>query len=257
MKKILLFFCMAFAMLMPAQADNYFTMGENDSIRIRPSDIGGTRIVPMYAHFDARVDAWNINMTYPSGMEYAAKLDGPGTDIPYINHFGRDSIYHATISVANNGTSFSSVIYEFGYWDHNGDGIYDSYGTVKWEAGDYLMTYLNFSIYPPLPNTGTITIQGIISSTDDWRGGTVGQVVFYRQIDVWVGYRKGDVNGDEVLTITDVNMLINYVVNETGLNSQYQIDAADVNGDGEINLTDVTILTNMVVNGINEVTQEQ
>ena len=30
MKKILLFFCMAFAMLMPAQADSYFTSTHNN-----------------------------------------------------------------------------------------------------------------------------------------------------------------------------------------------------------------------------------
>jgi alpha-amylase len=53
---------------------------------------------------------------------------------------------------------------------------------------------------------------------------------------------KGDVNGDGRLTITDVTVLIGYLL---GQNSpEFVIEAADVNGDSKISITDVTVLIN-------------
>ena len=253
----LFFILVAFSAFLNSQADNYFKIGANDSIRIRPSDVGLSREAPVYGHFDGRLDAWSLSLSYPTGLDFDHASSGPGMAIPYVNQSGTDSICVADLSVNNGGTHISSIIYDFGYWDYNNDGFYDTYGTVKWEAGDYLMFSLWLSPSLTMSNPCYITVSGIMTSTDDWRGGIIGHVTFYKLVTVYVGYRRGDVNGDEVLTITDVNMLTNYVVYETGFTNQYQIDAADVNGDGLINLTDVTILTNMVINGINEVTQEQ
>ena len=59
------------------------------------------------------------------------------------------------------------------------------------------------------------------------------------------GYELGDVNHDGLINVTDVTLLINYVVNEGG-------DAcpicADLNGDGNINVTDVTLLISKAIN---------
>ena len=59
------------------------------------------------------------------------------------------------------------------------------------------------------------------------------------------GYELGDVNHDGLINVTDVTLLINYVVNEGG-------DAcpicADLNGDGNINVTDVTMLISKAIN---------
>ena len=57
-------------------------------------------------------------------------------------------------------------------------------------------------------------------------------------------FTRGDVNGDGVINVTDVTMLITMAMNETGADNP----AADVNGDGLINVTDVTTLITMVIN---------
>lgn len=49
-KQLLLFFGVLIAML--ASADNYFTVGENDTLRINPMYLNSTIIVPVHAHLD-------------------------------------------------------------------------------------------------------------------------------------------------------------------------------------------------------------
>ena len=56
----------------------------------------------------------------------------------------------------------------------------------------------------------------------------------------------GDVNGDQQLNVTDVTLLISYVLGSSAMTiDEY---AADFNGDGNINVTDVTALINKVLN---------
>lgn len=52
---------------------------------------------------------------------------------------------------------------------------------------------------------------------------------------------KGDVNGDDVVDIADVNAVINII-----LSRGYQ-PAADVNGDGEIDIADVNAIINIIL----------
>ena len=248
MKKILLLFCMAFA-IFSAYADNYFTMGVNDSFRIRPSDIMGTKDVPVYGHFDGRLDIWSLIMTYPDGLDFHSIIPGPGMNIPFVNYYGHDSIHTPSIATYNLGSILSTNTTEYGYYDYNNDNILESYGKVKWEAGDYLMFYIRFSVGANVATVDTLTIDGTLSATHDWRGGTIPNgVTFYKEIEVRVGYMKGDVNGDEVLTIADLNILIDYVLNG-GNFDEYQLYAADLNDDGQINTTDVAMLNNILLFG--------
>ena len=60
-----------------------------------------------------------------------------------------------------------------------------------------------------------------------------------------ISFLRGDVNGDGLVNITDVTLLINYVMNEDA--SLINIDAADCSQDGQINLTDVTVLINYLM----------
>ena len=75
----------------------------------------------------------------------------------------------------------------------------------------------------------------------------------YRQADQWMNfffqggdYILGDVNNDGHVTIADVTMLIDYLLNGSGeINTQ----AADVNMDGGISIADVTALIDMLLSG--------
>lgn len=55
----------------------------------------------------------------------------------------------------------------------------------------------------------------------------------------------GDVNGDGEVNITDVTVLINYLLTDDA--SFIVIEKADINGDGDINITDVTALVNILL----------
>ena len=58
----------------------------------------------------------------------------------------------------------------------------------------------------------------------------------------------GDVNGDGLVNITDVTMLISALMNDDF--SSIITDNADLNNDQAINITDVTMLINMVMSAI-------
>jgi hypothetical protein len=55
----------------------------------------------------------------------------------------------------------------------------------------------------------------------------------------------GDLNGDGEINITDVTLLINYLL--SGVAEDQAVDAADVNGDGSVNISDVVYLISLVV----------
>ena len=55
----------------------------------------------------------------------------------------------------------------------------------------------------------------------------------------------GDVNNDGLVNVTDVTLLIGYVLNDEGY---IVIENADLNNDGDINITDVTLLISQVLN---------
>ena len=59
--------------------------------------------------------------------------------------------------------------------------------------------------------------------------------------------KKGDVNGDGNVNISDVTTLINYLL--SGDASSVQLGNADINSDGGINISDVTVLINKLLRG--------
>ena len=56
----------------------------------------------------------------------------------------------------------------------------------------------------------------------------------------------GDVNSDGVVNITDVTLLISYVLNNSG---DINLANADCDGNDEISITDVTLLISYVLSG--------
>ena len=229
-------------------ADNYFTVC-NDTLIVYPDSLSVYVNVPVRAHFDGKLDEWGLAFTYPTGMQGRSATPQQGMSIQYYNSSGIETTLLAPLGYNNDCTQISSVIREFGYWDHNHDGNYDPYGTVKWEPGDYDMFRVSCSFAVGFTG-GTLTIAGTVKSLTDYRQGVIdpNPDTFVRSIAVIVGYYRGDVNGDGSLTIDDVTALINYLLNPDGAGwNQYQIAAADVDGNGSIGINDVTALTNLLI----------
>ena len=247
MKKIKIFICVAMAASL-ATADNYFFIGDGGKLRIRPDYLYSDINIPVSAHFDGRLDKWRLEFTHPTTLCYNSAAEGPGMTIHYQYVDGSDTICTATLTderFDNMHVAFSSEITEFGYWDHNNDGIYEPYGTVKWGPGDYdTMFTINFGILGDCTGD-TITISGNLSSTYDWRGGVV-NTTFVKKFALVVGYDPGDVNGDYLVDMDDMTALLNYLMNNQGLNA-YQLVGADLNGDGQVDMDDLTLLINLLL----------
>lgn len=57
---------------------------------------------------------------------------------------------------------------------------------------------------------------------------------------------QGDINHDGQVTITDVTLLVNSILNIAS--DEIDLCTSDMNGDGEMNITDVTLLVNIILN---------
>ena len=248
MKKFFTFFFLLFAAF-SATADNYFTIEGvvNDTLLINPLLLGSSRNTVFRAHFDGRLDYWSLTMIYPSGLSYGLLSSSESDmEVPFVNRWGEDSVLSADLAVLQDGNIFMSSIVKNGYWDPDGDGYYDTYGTIKWEAGDYpemfsMMLHIDNSF-----RSDTLAISGFLSSTHDWRGGTIGSgVLFYKNIIVHVGYKHGDVNGDGSINAADVTLLINLTLSQGA--DEFQLEAGDMNGDGSLTTYDATALIGYVL----------
>lgn len=267
MKKILLSL-MALMAILPASADNYFTLradsaisAVNDTLWFHPKFAGNTLVFHALAHFDGYLDHWYLKMTHPKNIEIYDNPSVPsifeeaGMDVPYINSDGDSAVYHALLlnRSPNNDvvtayeSYFSSTITGFGYWDPYNNGNYLCYGTVKWgpDTHDPMFTF-KFELPTGLMDADII-MDATLTSTTDWRGiNTVNMNPCLKTVHIHLGYALGDVSGDGVLSASDVTMLIDYINGVAQLDA-YQLVAADVDGDGYISIADVIDLQDLIL----------
>ncbi len=248
MKKSYLFAALLLAFVsINSYGANMLTMG--DSIRIKPSKLDGysQHVVTMYN--EAFCDSWFMSVAYPEGLTVklvagATPLDG--MTVPYIDRYGQYQIYQCPLNVSAAYGTVSSEITVNGYWDYKGNGEFDPYGTAKWVPGAHSMFQFNFYVDPSF-RRGYVIFDGRITSGSDQRGAVLQDVRFYTRTFLWVGYMKGDVDGNERLTIADVSALIDYLLTDEGLD-EFQLDAADVNCNGSVTIADVSTLIDMLLN---------
>lgn len=125
------------------------------------------------------------------------------------------------------------------------DGEFESYGAAKWLPGDYEMWEFNFAIDWDF-RSGYVSLDGTFSSGYDDRGAILQSVKFFSRTFFWVGYLRGDVSGNDRLSIDDVTMLIDYLLGDPSLD-EFQVAATDVNGDGVTTISDTTALIDMLL----------
>ena len=224
---------------------NYFTMGENDTIRLSASDLGGEITLPMHAHFSELVKSWDISLTYPNGMTPISAERTSAMDVHYLDSMGNDQVFQAWLNHGEGWSTISSSIGVQCYHDPYGAGSYLPYGTATWTPGDYDAMFNMTFVMDDSFNGGSLTLScffKIKSPGGDGSHSSYGAC--YATMAVIVEYESGDVNGDGQVNITDVTLLISMLLNES---QDEMTDSCDVNGDGEINITDVTQLINIVM----------
>ena len=248
MKKKLLFFIVAMTSLL-ASANNYFTVSNNNRVRVHPTYLTTSTLFPLdvWAHFDGRLDHWWLEFSYPGSVRVDhVSVALSGMKIPYFQSDGTAAMCEPVLTTNSSYTIFSSTITTTGYWDPDNDGIYAPYGTVKWGPGD---CDIMFTVYLDILSdcTGdTLSIDGELTSTPDARGNIVAGELFYRSFTLVVGYNPGDVDGNGLVNMDDLTALTNYLVYDQSLNA-WQLVGADVNDDGQVNMDDLTALINRLV----------
>lgn len=254
-------FCLL-ARASPVSAANYFSLRTgtttpiNDTLRISPNFVGTD--CPMYvtANFDGYLDHWFIQFTYPKEMRLRDQVSRPDMTLPYTRINGTDAVYSAILTtdelnVEINSTtcrsSFSSTSTVFGYWDPDGDGYYDQYGTVKWGPGFHNdMFFFKLNIDNEFPE-GDIGISGTLTSTTDWRGVATINGTFNKTIHYIVSFLRGDANGDDLVNASDVATIIDWLTGGTEGVNPFKVAAGDMDGNGVITLNDLLLLSDYLL----------
>ena len=249
MKKMIFAALMLLSLVsMNINGENCLSMGSD--IRISPNRLNGYSQHVVVMHNEAFCDSWSMSVSYPEGITVklvAGVTPLDGMSVPYLNRYGEEQLYTCPLNVSAKYATISSEITTNGYWDYDGDGLFDPYGTVKWSAGSHSMFEFNFFVDPGF-REGDVTFDGRITSGSDQRGAILQDVRFFRRAHLWIGYMKGDVNGDERVNITDIMLIINFIAGSDTDLDEFQVKAADWNSDGEVNISDAVALITHVRN---------
>ena len=169
MKKFL-FTLAALLMAGSAFADNYLYIAD---FEVAEAELGTEIAVPVKAHFDNRVSAFELWITPPEGMEivdFEAGADMKG--MKYYNQRGREGSIDASITTLDNMhfvaiTSATTV----GYYQLE-DGTWAPYLAIKWEPGDYEeMLILYVEVAEDFAG-GEVSVRTMPASGEDPRGNT-------------------------------------------------------------------------------------
>ena len=128
------------------------------------------------------------------------------------------------------GDASTALLKAFETGDENSrtvTGITDKFYTVENLAAEGTFLYRVKALY-------------IDGTSSDWSN--VEEVTLF---DNTPAYQPGDVNHDGFVNITDVNLLINYILNDGG---DIFLDTADYNGDTEVSITDAMDMITFILN---------
>jgi hypothetical protein len=148
-------------------ADSYLYL---DDFEVIP----GQRItVPVKANFDGRVSGFQLDLTYPQGLTPVSIREGGDLAITYLESDGSEQTQSPAFYPNQAHDCCIAIFTNAGFWDPDGDGMYEQYGVIKWEAGAYdEMMLLTLNVDEGF--TGDeIMLETELSSGSDTRGGTV------------------------------------------------------------------------------------
>lgn len=259
-----------------ASADNYFTLRTatvnpvNDTLWLNPS-VTNNNYCKMYvvANFDGYLDHWYLKISHPTNMPVYVYdpvfnnildlkiTEGPDMQLPYLDSEGHNQVLYADMTTKTPNESqgdtifishFASTINTMGYWDPYNNNHYETYGTVKWATG-YYNEMFSFGLRIP---DGVVNCDLILdltlTSTSDWRGvPAITSAHPIRNLHIHVGYQRGDVNGDGMITVTDLSQLQDWLLFGFDSADPYQLEAADVDGDGVVEISDVSALAEILL----------
>jgi|GEM_PF-2375725 hypothetical protein len=115
-----------------------------ENFEVAQSELGDMIEIPVKAHYDYAVSAWQLDFTFPEGMTLEGAEQGADMTLEYYNRMGKATSLKAPLYNSDeNPTRFITAVAEAGYTQ---DKV--AYGCVKWLAGDYdemLLLYVTVS----------------------------------------------------------------------------------------------------------------
>lgn len=153
-------------------------MAEGNFCYIRDFDVFenqiGTNItVPVKARFEGRVSGIQLSVTTPDGLTPVSAVSGSDMTVNYLDGDGAETNTTATFDTRSDFSLMLGILWQEGYYDDDEDGNFESYGVVKWEAGDYNeMIMLTMRVEEGFDG-GEIIVNTEVASGFDARGGTV------------------------------------------------------------------------------------
>ena len=171
MKKILL----TLALLLMASAAFAECALYVEDFELRQSELGTEIVVPVKAHFSARLNAWQVDLALPWGLTAVDATAGEDQVVTYRDSQGNEREKAPYFYGLGSNNRIIAIFIDRGYWqDPNGEDpeAWVPYGQIKWEAGDYdEMILLHLRVSEGFKG-GDIAFNTLVSSTRDSRGGT-------------------------------------------------------------------------------------
>ena len=147
-----------------------------EDFEVKKSELGTEIVVPVKAHFSARLNAWQLSLTLPYGLQAVDATAGADQGVICYNSQGMHGRKWPDFYGLSSKNRMIAIFVDQGYWqDPNAEDpeAWTPYGQIKWEGGDYdemvllhLLPSVNFK-------GGDICFNTIASSTLDSRGGTI------------------------------------------------------------------------------------
>ena len=148
---------------------------DNEEIDLASKVGAGEIEIPVKAHFDYRVSAWDVEFEYPQGVTPTFIESGSDMVVPGFNARGKATTFTATLYGAYEPWAHViATLGEAAYWqDPNGENpsAWVSFGVAKWEAGDYDEMLLLYVEVDETYDGGDIVVWTTPSSGADARGG--------------------------------------------------------------------------------------
>ncbi len=169
MKKFILSVIVLF-MASAAMAESYCYINDFDVIE---NQVGTNITVPVRAYFEGRVSGMQLSVTCPEGLTPVSAVGGSDMTVSCFDNNGNAVSSTASFDSRSDFSLMLALLWEKGYYDNDGDGNFEPYGVVKWEAGEYNeMILLTMRIEEGFEQ-GDIIVETEVASGQDARGGTV------------------------------------------------------------------------------------
>ena len=230
--------CMT-AMTATASVNKFFI----DDLRLTPDDLGTRITIPVKASFETPVSTWDVKFVLPYGLSIINISRGSDMDINYIDSNGREKTYSATY--AANKDSAHVIGTTFGYCVYDEDYSVDY--QLKWDAGNYDdMLVLTVNVWYDFSGGNIEIISETACGYDAYPTGLIPDTLYSGQNEE--EYYKGDVDMDGSITVNDVTVIIDFMLNGApGSGNQYMATNSDINFDGNVDVCDIVELLDFLI----------